>query len=141
MLHITNNIKLAKHEIEISAIKAQGPGGQNVNKRASAIHIRFDIKKSSLPPIYKTRLLNSKDRRISREGIIIIKAQRYRSQIKNQEDGLNRLQELIISASKTPNKRIKKKMPLSARKKRTDNKVKRGSLKKLRGKVDNSWDG
>lgn len=138
MLRISDTIRIRSYEIEISAIKSQGPGGQNVNKRASAIHLRFDIKHSSLPPNYKTKLLQSKDRRINHDGVIIIKAQRYRSQIKNQEDALNRLQELIISANKIPNKRVKKRMPLSARRKRTDNKVKRGSLKKLRGKVNST---
>jgi ribosome-associated protein len=135
MLFISNNIVLKSYEIEISAIKAQGPGGQNVNKRASAIHLRFDIKKSSLPAIYKTRLLRLKDRRINDDGIIVIKAQNYRSQIQNQEDALSRLQAIIVSANTMPSKRIKKRMPMSVRRKRTDNKVKRGSLKKLRGKV------
>ena len=97
MLRISDNLAIPLAEIEIQAIRSQGSGGQNVNKVSTAIHLRFDIKASSLLEIYKVRLLNLNDSRISSEGVVIIKAQRYRSQIKNKEDALNRLVEIIKS--------------------------------------------
>ncbi|MDP3280492.1 MAG: alternative ribosome rescue aminoacyl-tRNA hydrolase ArfB, partial [Nitrosomonas sp.] len=99
MLRISDNLAIPLAEIEIQAIRSQGSGGQNVNKVSTAIHLRFDIKASSLPEIYKERLLNLNDSRISSEGVVIIKAQRYRSQIKNKEDALNRLVEIIKSVT------------------------------------------
>lgn len=99
MLRISDNLAIPLAEIEIQAIRSQGSGGQNVNKVSTAIHLRFDIKASSLSEIYKERLLNLNDSRISSEGVVIIKAQRYRSQIKNKEDALNRLVEIIKSVT------------------------------------------
>lgn len=135
MLHISNNVSLPDNEIDFSAIRAQGAGGQNVNKVSSAIHLRFDIKTSSLPDFYKTRLLNLKDRRISKEGVVIIKAQRFRTQEKNRAEALERLQELIKSVAVVQKKRISTKPSRSAKSKRMDEKTKRSRDKQLRRKV------
>lgn len=104
MLHINHLITVASSEIEVSAVRSQGAGGQNINKVASAIHLRFDIQASSLPDRYKVQLLQRDDRRITAGGIVIIKAQRYRSQDKNREDALQRLKDLISSAGQVPAK-------------------------------------
>jgi ribosome-associated protein len=135
MLEISQSVYLPDDEIDMLAIRAQGAGGQNVNKVSSAIHLRFDIRASSLPEFYKERLLSLQDRRISTEGIIIIKAQQYRSQEQNRADALERLQEVIRGAIVTPKKRKPTRQTLGSKKRRLESKTKRGQLKSLRKKV------
>ena len=134
MLKINEQISLDDHEVEISAIRAQGAGGQNVNKVSSAIHLRFDIHASSLDPALKHRLLKLKDQRINSDGVVIIKAQNHRSQDKNRREAQSRLVALIESVLRVPAKRIPTRPGRAARERRIDSKKKRGSIKKLRGK-------
>ncbi|MCK5791895.1 MAG: aminoacyl-tRNA hydrolase [Ketobacter sp.] len=134
MLSITPHWQIPDDEIEISAIRAQGAGGQNVNKVASAIHLRFDITTSSMPDIYRQRLLLLKDRRISKEGVIVIKAQQFRTQEKNRLDALERLAELLRSVTVVQKARKPTKATRSSQRKRVDSKVRRGRTKALRGK-------
>ncbi|TKB06939.1 alternative ribosome rescue aminoacyl-tRNA hydrolase ArfB [Desulforhopalus sp. IMCC35007] len=136
-LTISNNVKISEDEIVCTPIRAQGSGGQNVNKVSSAIHLRFDIRQSSLPEFYKERLQALNDSRISDDGIIVIKAQQFRSQLKNKEDAFLRLTLLIRSVSYTEKSRKKTKPSRNAKKKRTDSKTKRGRIKSLRKKVSN----
>lgn len=135
MLQITQNIALAIAEIGITAVRSQGAGGQNVNKVSSAIHLRFDINASSLPPLFKERLLNLSDRRITKEGVIVIKAQQHRTQEQNKTDALKRLQILIKSVTATPRVRRITKPSLRAKSKRIDNKTKRGEIKASRANI------
>ncbi|MDH5612519.1 MAG: alternative ribosome rescue aminoacyl-tRNA hydrolase ArfB [Gammaproteobacteria bacterium] len=135
MLRINNNINIDDKEIEITAIRSQGAGGQNVNKVSSAIHLRFDIKASSLPEIYQQRLLALHDHRITSEGIVIIKAQQSRSQDKNKEAALKRLQALIQKVLVTPKKRKVTKPSKTSQKKRLDRKTLHSKLKDTRKKI------
>ena len=135
VIEISKNISIAESEVDIQAIRAQGAGGQNVNKVSSAVHLRFDIKNSSLPEVYKERLLTTKDRRLTREGVIVIKAQRFRTQEKNRADALQRLQHFIQLASIVDKKRIATRPTRNSQIRRVDGKAKRGLLKGLRSKV------
>ena len=135
MLFITPAVSIPDSEIELTAIRSQGAGGQNVNKVSSAIHLRFNIYASSLPDTYKERLLNLKDQRITKQGEIIIKAQQFRTQDQNREDALKRLQTLIQSITKVRATRKATKPTRASKQKRMDKKSHRGKIKSLRGAI------
>ncbi|MCX7098673.1 MAG: alternative ribosome rescue aminoacyl-tRNA hydrolase ArfB [Methylococcales bacterium] len=135
MLPISSQLDIPPHEIDISAIRAQGSGGQNINKVATAVHLRFDINASSLPAVYKERLLALADQRISKDGVVIIKAQQFRTLEKNKEAAYDRLQELVNKAMAVPKKRKPTKPTKGSRLKRLDGKARQSKLKALRGKI------
>jgi ribosome-associated protein len=134
MIRISETLNIPDEEINLSAIRAQGAGGQNVNKVSSAIHLRFDIQASSLPDRIKQRVLSSNDQRITAEGVLVIKAQNHRTQEKNRAEAISRLQQVILDASRVQKKRIPTRPGRAAKQKRLDSKKKRAVLKKLRSK-------
>jgi len=136
MLHISSHVTIPDSEIDIHAMRSQGAGGQNVNKVSSAIHLRFDIAASSLPPFYKEELLKLRDHRISDDGVITIKAQQHRSQEQNRADALERLRLLIQSVAIPRKKRKATKPTKSSQNRRIESKKRKGRLKGLRGSID-----
>nr|CAL15507.1 peptidyl-tRNA hydrolase [Alcanivorax borkumensis SK2] len=136
MLQVSRDLQIPDNEIDLQAIRAQGSGGQNVNKVASAIHLRFDIRASSLPDRYKERLLALSDQRITSDGVVVIKAQQFRTQEMNKENALARLAQLIKSVTVEQKPRKATRPTLGSKRRRLDSKTKHGKTKSLRGKVD-----
>ena len=139
-LEISTRVRIPLSEIEIKAVRAQGPGGQHVNKASTAIQLRFDIKSSSLPDFYKSRLLRRADRRISTDGVVVIKAQGHRSQDQNREAALERLRLLVQGVGHVRKKRVPTRPTRQARQRRLDGKTKRARTKAMRRKVDPGTD-
>lgn len=138
MLTISRHIVIPERDLDFQAIRSSGAGGQNVNKVATAIHLRFDILSSSLPKFYKDRLLNLRDSRIDKAGVVHIKSQEHRTQERNKQAALNRLRDLILSVTVARKKRVATKIPKQVKRKRLDQKRKRGETKTLRQKTHNS---
>jgi ribosome-associated protein len=134
-LQLTDSVSVSPAEIEFQAMRAQGPGGQNVNKVSSAIQLRFDVVNSSLPDELKQRLLARQDRRLNREGVLVIKAQRHRSQEKNRTDALQRLCEIVGEACNRSPVRVATRPTRASRRRRLESKTRRGQVKILRGPV------